>query len=364
MKHENNKRHTKMKLLEAPRDPGDKLGVQRERSIGSGASKSAKSRENSARKSDKAKSRDGSADNAKMARPKTKRALNTTRTSDSNSLNSSFLNKLVYDYKETIDGISANNTIKRVQEDTVSRKSEKSQKFQSKSQNSFALNNSNTNYNSNSEPSKLISESVSYMDDKNESRQKNSLMSILTMSKTSLTSLREPKSNDTVDTLDRARINSTTSLNRKSSTDEDLKSMIKSSNSLRSISVNAKKTSSDEEATKPTRSVVIHAAPVEKSRSVSPKKKPVIRSNTRVLRSAKSTNNLTKSFDNDTSSSTLVKKTTLRPEDYFKSIERLTKSARDYQKFGPTKYSTIHDDVKLDSESLFALNNRLALRKN
>ena len=239
------------------------------------------------------------------------------------SLDSSFLNKLVYDYKANLDTVSNKTAKQSIDEGRVSRKSSKSLKMEEK-------------------------ENDRTSGDENENKRK-SLMKVLTLSKSSsMTSLKErasflESSNPTPPSDSQTKksdIKSTRSGSQSPLFDQArsyaTSIRIKTSENLSDI---------DQDDSKSGR---------KKSnnyRAFKSKQRPEIK-----RKQIKSRSNV---HENTYADNPKPKKV-ISNEDYYRSIMRLSKSGRKTQEQSPTRFKTVHDNLILDSNKILELTKRLS----
>ena len=244
------------------------------------------------------------------------------------SLDSSFLNKLVYDYKSNLDTVSNNKSTHLIEEGRTSRKSNKSLKIEE-------------------------NENLGPNEDENHSKRK-SLMKVLTFSKSSsMTSMKErasflESSNPTTPNDDQAKKDDAKST--KSGSQSPL--FDKTQSYVTSIRMKTSENLSDIEFDNSKRRVQLKPSNFRKFQS---KKRPEIK-----YQQFKPASKI----DEKVNSAEKAKpKKALRNEDYNRSIARLAKSARKTQELSPTRFTTVHDNLNLDSQKLFELTKRLSKSK-
>jgi hypothetical protein len=237
------------------------------------------------------------------------------------SLDSSFLNKLVYDYKANLDTAKQS-----IDEGRISRKSSKSLKMEEK-------------------------ENARSSGDENENKRK-SLMKVLTLSKSSsMTSLKErasflESSNPTPPSDSQTRKSDIKST--RSGSQSPLFGQAQSYATSVRIKTSENLSDIDQDDSKSGRKKL------NNYKAFKQKQKPEIKRKQIKIRS-----NINESTYADNSKPKKV----ISNEDYYRSIMRLSKSGRKTQEQSPTRFKTVHDSLILDSNKILELTKRLSKSK-
>jgi len=238
------------------------------------------------------------------------------------SLDSSFLNKLVYDYKSNLDTIANSKSPHPIEESgRASRKSNKSFR---------------------------IEETDRQTEDENQ-KQRKTLMNVLTMSKSSsMTSLKErasflESSNPTPQNENQLKKDEDKSGHQSAQFDkaQSYATSIRLKSSENLSYIDSDETDDDQ--------------PKKKSqfRNYQLRKRPEVK-----YKQFKPTIKI-RDKNNNVSEKTPLRKA-IANEDYYRSIARLNQSAKKTQEKSPTRFTTVHDNLKFDSEQIFELTKRLS----